>query len=161
VSALIKPRLLAPMLAAVACFALAGPIVAPATASDRSIIGVVNHWSPIVVHDEKAIAASASGYKKNRKAGPVVTAYSHEVADLRAFASQIKHQSASSSAGRKGRDDVAAGLLQIAEGYKRFASEIHTAGSKGLTKKQIAADDKITQAGHDRFVAGINLLMKL
>ena len=59
-SALIKPRLLAPMLAVVACFALAGPIVATASASDSSIIGVVNHWSPIVQKDEQKIAARPS-----------------------------------------------------------------------------------------------------
>jgi hypothetical protein len=159
VSALIKPRLLAPMLAVVACFALAGPIIATASASDRSIIGVVNHWSPIVVKDEKNIAKAEHGFKQNRKTAPVVASISAEVSDLRAFAKQLKGQSASSGRGGAGRDDVAAGATLIANSYAMFASELRRSGS--LTQAQINANKKIEQAGHKKIVAGITLLQKI
>jgi hypothetical protein len=161
VSALIKPRRLMPVCAVAACFAFAGPIVPAASASDNSIIGVVNHWSPIVKHDDNALLASQTAYKRNRKAGPVVAAYRHEVSDLHAFASQLKHRSASTRTGAKGRDDIATGLLQIATAYQRFASELKKAGPVGLTKKQISSNTKIQLAGHDKVVAGFNLLEKL
>ncbi len=160
-SALIKPRLLAPMLAAVACFALAGPIVATATASDSSIIGVVNHWSPIVLKDEKSIAGAERAYKHTRQTGPVVAGLTHEVSDLRAFASALKAQSASSRRGGTGRDDIAAGATLIASSYSQFASELKHAGSKGLSQAQINANKKIEQAGHKKIVAGVTLLQKI
>ena len=158
-SALIKPRLLAPMLALVACFALAGPIIATASANDSSIIGVVNHWSPIVVKDEKAIAQAEHAFKHNRKTAPVVASITDEVSDLRAFAKQLKGQSASTKRGGEGRDDVAAGATLIANSYAQFASELKHAGS--LTQAQINANKKLEQAGHKKIVAGITLLQKI
>jgi hypothetical protein len=160
-SALMKPRLLLPMLAVVACCALAGPIVATASASDSSIIGVVNHWSPIVQKDEMAIEKGEKAYKKNRKAAPVVADLTHEVSDLHSFVSQLKAQSASTSTGGRGRDDIAAGSTLIANSYAKFASELKKAGSKGLSQAQINANAKVALAGHKKIVAGIKLLQKL
>jgi predicted PurR-regulated permease PerM len=160
VSALIKPRQLASILVLIACFALAGPIVTTASASNNSIIGTVNHWSPIVQKDEQKIAHAEQTYKHNRKAAPVVTALTHEVSDLHAFVSQLKSQSASSRNGGKGRDDIAAGSTLIANSYSKFASELQTAGSKGLSKAQIIANAKLALAGHKRIVAGVKLLQK-
>jgi hypothetical protein len=161
VSALIKTRRLTPMLAVVACFALAGPIVATASASDNSIIGVVNHYSPIVQRDEHQIAKTEQAFKKNRHAAPVVTALTHEVSDLHSFVSQLKAQSASSQNGGQGRDDVAAGSTLIAKSYSKFASELRKAGSTGLSKAQINANRKLALAGHKKIVAGITLLQKV
>jgi hypothetical protein len=161
VSALVKPRLLVPLLAVVACFALAGPIVTTATASDRSIIGVVNHWSPIVLKDEKNIAKAEHAFKHTRQTAPVIAGLTSEVSDLRMFASQLKGQSASSKRGGTGRDDVAAGATLIASSYAMFASELKHAGSKGLSNAQINANKKIEQAGHKKIVAGITLLQKI
>ena len=160
-SALIKPRLLAPMLAVVAGFALGGPIIATASASDSSIIGVVNHWSPIVLKDEKNIANAEHAFKHTRKTAPVIAGLTGEVSDLRTFAKQLKRQSASSKRGGKGRDDVAAGATLIASSYSMFASELKQAGSRGLSQAQIEANKKIEQAGHQKIVAGIMLLQKI
>jgi hypothetical protein len=161
VSALIKPRRMAPMLAVVGCFAVAGPIVATASASDNSIIGVVNHWSPVVQRDEHQIARTEQAFKKHRQAAPVVAALNNEVSDLHAFVSQLKAQSASSRNGGKGRDDVAAGSTLIASSYSKFASELKKAGSTGLSQAQINANRKIALAGHKKIVAGITLLQKV
>jgi hypothetical protein len=161
VSALIKPRLLAPMLALVACFVLAGPIVTTASASDSSIIRTVNHWSPIVHNDEQKIEHAEQVYKTNRKAAPVVAALTHEVSDLRSFVSQLKSQSASSSNGGKGRDDIASGSTLIANSYSKFASELQKAGSAGLSRAQISASLKLDLAGHRKIVAGVKLLEKI
>ena len=114
-SALVKLRLL---VAIVACFALAGPLVAAASASNDSIIGVINRWSPMVKRDENALLASQTAYQRNRKARPLVAAYRHEVSDLESFASQLKHQSASTRIGAEGRNDITTGLLQIATAYR-------------------------------------------
>jgi hypothetical protein len=160
-SALIKLRLLVPMVAVVACCVLAGPIVATASASDSSIIGVVNRWSPIVQKDEMAIEKAEKAFKKNRKAAPVVADLTHEVSDLHSFVSQLKGQSASSSTGGQGRDDIAAGSTLIANSYSKFASELQKAGSKGLSQAQINANAKVALAGHKKIVAGITLLQKL
>jgi hypothetical protein len=157
-SALVKLRLL---VAIVACFALAGPIVAAASASDDSIIGVINRWSPVVKRDENALLARETAYQRNREARPLVAAYRHEVSALESFASQLKHQSASTRIGAEGRDDITTGLLQIATAYQRFASELKKAGSIGLSKKQIRANTKIQLAGHDKIVAGFKLLKML
>jgi hypothetical protein len=161
VSALIKPRPLAAMLALVACFALAGPIVATASASDSSIIGVVNRWSPTVQRDEHTIANTEQAYKKNRQARPVVAALNHEVSDLHSFVSQLKAQSASSSNGGKGRDDIASGSTLIAGSYSKFASELKKAGSAGLSQAQINANRKLALAGHRKIVAGVKLLQTI
>jgi hypothetical protein len=160
-SALIKPRLLVPMLVVVASLVFAGPIVAPAAASDSSIIGVVNHWSPIVKRDELTIQKAEKTFKNNRKAAPVVADLTHEVSDLHSFVSQLKGQSASTSTGGKGRDDIAAGSTLIANAYAKFASELRKAGSKGLSQAQINANAKVALAGHKKIVAGIELLQKL
>ena len=160
-SALVRPRMLVPMLLVVACFALAGTIVATASASDTSIIDVVNHWSPIVQKDEQNIAKAEKAYKKNRKAAPVVADLTHEVSDLHSFVSQLKGQSASTSTGGQGRDDIAAGSTLIANAYSKFASELKKAGSKGLSQAQINANAKVALAGHKKIVAGIKLLQKL
>ena len=160
-SALIKPRLLVPMLAAVACFVLAGPIVATASASDSSIIRVVNRWSPVVQKDEMKIESAEKAYKQNRRAAPVVADLTHEVSDLHSFVSELKGQSASSSTGGKGRDDIAAGSTLIAHSYSRFASELKQAGSKGLSQSQIDANAKVALSGHKKIVAGIKLLLKI
>jgi hypothetical protein len=160
VPALITTRLV-PMLAVVAGFALAGPIVATASATDNSIIRVVDYWSPIVKRDDGAILASQTAYKKNRRAGPLVAAYRHDVADLRSFASKLEDQSASTMTIARGRDEIAAGSLQIAKAYQRFASELQKAGARGLSKQQISTNMKIQLAGHDEVVAGFNVLKKL
>jgi len=161
-SALIKPRLLVGMLAAaVTCFVLAGPIVSTAAASNNSIIGVVNHWSPIVQHDENAIAKAERAYKHDRKAGPVVADLRHEVGDLHAFVSQLKAQPASTSTGAKGRNDIAAGATLVAKSYTLFARELNKAGSRGLSPGQINTNSKIALAGHKKIVAGIKLLQSL
>jgi hypothetical protein len=161
VSALIKPRLLAPILTVVACFALAGPIVATASASDSSIIAVVNKWSPIVQKDEQKIEHAELVYKKSRKAAPVVAALTHEVSNLHSFVSQLKGQSASSSTGGRGRDDIASGSTLIAGSYSRFAAELKQAGSKGLSQAQISANAKVAESGHKKIVAGVKLLQKV
>ena len=161
VSALVKPRLLALMLALVACFALVGPIVTTASASDHSIIQTVNRWSQIVQKDEQKIGHAERTYKNNRKAAPVVVALSHEVSDLRSFVSQLKAQSASSRNGAKGRDDIASGSTLIASAYATFASELKKNGSRGLSQRQINANAKVALAGHKKIVAGVNLLQKV
>ena len=160
-SAHIKPRLLVSMLAVVACFALAGPIIATASASDSSIIGVVNKWSPIVQKDEQKIAKAEKRYKKNRQAAPVVADLTHEVSDLHSFVSQLKAQSASSRRGGQGRDDIASGATLVASSYSKFAAELKKAGSKGLSQSQINANAKIALAGHNKIVAGVKLLQKI
>jgi hypothetical protein len=160
-SAHIKVRLLAPLIVVVACFALAGPIVSTAAASDSSIITVVNHWSPIVAKDEHAIEKAEKAYKKNRKAAPVVADLTHEVGDLKNFVSQLKAQPSSTSTGAKGRDDIAAGATLVAKAYSTFAKELKKAGSKGLPSTQISANAKIALSGHNKIVAGIKLLQKL
>ncbi len=157
----IKLRLLTPMLAVAAGFALAGPIIATASASDSSIIEVVNQWSPIVKHDNDALAASQTAYKKTRRARPVVAAYQHAISDLRSFAARLKRQSASSRTAAQGRDDITAGLVQMAQAYGRFATELKQAGSRGLSQKQIDTNIKIQLAGHDKIVAGLKLLLKI
>jgi len=160
-SALIKPRLLLPMLAVVTCFVLAGPIVSTAAASDNSIIGVVNHWSAIVQKDETAINKAEQAYKHTRKAAPVVADLTHEVGDLHSFVSQLNAQTASTSTGAKGRDDIAAGATLVAKSYTSFARELKQAGSKGLSQSQINANSKVALAGHNKIIAGINLLRSL
>ena len=160
-SAFLKLRLVAPIVAVVAGCAFTGPIVSTASASDGSIIGVVNHWSPVVQKDEQKIEHAEQAFKKNRKAAPVVAALTSEVSDLRSFVSQLKAQSASSSRGGQGRDDIAAGSTLIASSYSKFASELKKAGSTGLSQAQINANAKIAEAGHKKIVAGVNLLQKV
>jgi hypothetical protein len=160
-SFLVKPRLLLPLIAVVASCVLAGPIVATASASDTSIIQVVNHWSPIVGKDENKILASEAAYKHDRKAGPVIKNLNAEISDLHHFASDLKAQKASTRTGGKGRDDIAAGSNTIASAYTTFAKELKQAGPNGLSKKQIKANAKVAAKGHKQIVAGIKLLRSL
>jgi hypothetical protein len=158
VSALIKPRLLAPMLALVAGFALGGPVVATASASDNSIIKVVDRWSPVVQRDEKQLAKTEHAFKTDRRAGPVIAGLNQEVSDLHAFVKDLNAQSASTRKGGQGRDDIADGSALIAKSYASFASELRKAGSKGLSQAQINANRKVALAGHQKILAGIKLL---
>ena len=101
-SALIKRRLLAPMLVVAACFALAGPIVATASASDSSIIGVVNHWSPIVHRDEQKIAKTEKALQEQPSGRTGRRRLDQRGVRSAWFVSQLKAQSASSRNGGQG-----------------------------------------------------------
>ena len=160
-SALIKPRLLVPMLALAACFALAGPMVATASASDSSIIGVVNHWSPIVLKDEKTIAKAEKAYKRNRQAAPLVAGLTPRGVRPARVCLTAPGAVGVEQDRRQGPDDIADGTTLIARSYAKFASELKQAGSKGLSQAQISANKTTEQAGHQKIVAGIKLLQKL
>jgi hypothetical protein len=159
-SVLCKPRLIVPLIAVVVSCVLAGPIVATASASDTTIIKTVNHWSPIIGKDENKIAAAEHAFKLNRKAPPVIKSLKNEVGDLTHFAKQLKAQSASTSTGAKGRDDIAKGTLIIAGAYSQFAAELKR-HPQGLSKQQIRANQKIARKGHKKIVAGVTLLQRL
>ena len=83
------------------------------------------------------------------------------MSDLHSFASQLKAQSASSSTGARGRDDIASGAALIAKAYSKFASELKHAGSNGLSQAQINANKKVALAGHNKIVAGVKLLQHI
>jgi hypothetical protein len=104
------------------CAVLGGPI-AGAQASDNSIRATLNSFAPKIVRDETAVRNGLNQYPQG-KSQPLIKALTHEVGDLHSLKSKLKHESASSAAGAKGKTDIVKGLSLIASAYSALRKDV-------------------------------------
>ena len=147
------------ILAAVTLCGLASWPVAVAQASDASIVATFNAANGRLNNDEAAIRKAVAAYKRNSKAGPVIAALRHEVRDIRGVNRTIKHDSASTAKGRRGKADITKGLSLIANSYSALANEIHQAHSgHPVPPSTVAATQRTDHKGRSKLITGLRLL---
>ena len=138
------------------CAVLVGPI-AVAQASDNTLRATLNAFGPKVVKDENAVRNGLIGYSKG-KVRPLVRALNHEVADLHSLSNKLKHESASSARGRKGKADIVKGLSLIASAYGALSRDVQAAHGGPVPKSKVNAAIATDKKGRKKLLAGLHLL---
>jgi hypothetical protein len=148
-----------PVLSAIAvCAILAGPVAA-VQASDSSVRATIDAYNGRIAKDEARIVTTAAIYNKTHRPMPLVTALNHEVGDLRALQGKLAHESATTTRGRNGKNDVVKGLGLIATGYTALAKDVRAAGAqRPVSAAQVSAARSADRKGHNLVVAGLKLL---
>ena len=139
-----------------ACAILGGP-VAVAQASDNTLRATLNAAAPKIQHDENAVKSGLSNYPKG-KVRPLVRALNHEVADLHALNKKLKHESASSSAGRKAKKDIVRGLGLIATAYTALGNDVKAANGGPVPASEVNTAVHTDKQGRTKLLAGLKLL---
>ena len=137
------------------CALLAGPI-AGAQASDNTIRCTLNTYDPKIVKDETAVRNGLNHYPHGSK--PLTKALAHEVGDLHALKSKLAHESASSSAGAKGKTDIVKGLGLIAKAYSTLRTDVLAVHGGPVPKAQVTAAVNTDKKGRTKLLAGLHLL---
>lgn len=141
------------------CAVLSGPIAA-AQASDTTVRATIDSYNSKILKDESKILSAASSYDQTHNSAPLTAALRHEVSDLHSLKGKLAKESASTSKGRKGKDDVVKGLGLIASGYSALAKDVQAASAnKPVTKAQLNAAKAADSKGHKLVVAGLKLLV--
>lgn len=140
----------------VTCAVLAGPIAA-AQASDNDLRTTLNAYAPKIVKDESAVKKGLKEYPQG-KSKPLVQALSHEVADLHALNKALKHESASSAKGKKGKKDIVKGLGLIASAYGALRSDVQAAHGGAVPASEVNAAVATDKKGRTKLLAGLRLL---
>jgi hypothetical protein len=133
--------------------------VAVAQASNASIVATFNAANGHLNRDEASIRKAVAAYKRDKRPGPVIAALRHEVRDIRNLNRAIKHESASTAKGRRGKADITKGLTLIANSYATLANEIHQAHSgHPVPPSAVAATQQTANRGRTKLIAGLRLL---
>jgi hypothetical protein len=138
------------------CAILAGPIAA-SQATDNSLRATLNRFAQKIANDEAAVRSGLQGYPQGR-VRPLTRALKHEVGDLHALKSQLSHQSASSSAGARGKKDIISGLTLIASAYATLRVDVLAAHGGPVPAAQVNAAVNTDKTGRTKFLAGLHLL---
>ncbi len=138
------------------CAILVGPI-AGAQASDNTIRSTLNTYAPKIVKDENAVRNGLNQYPHG-KSKPLTKALAHEVGDLHSLKSKLAHESASSSAGAKGKSDIVKGLGLIAKAYSTLRTDVLAVHGGPVPKAQVTAAVNTDKKGRSKLLAGLHLL---
>ncbi len=138
------------------CAVLAGGVGA-AQANDNTLRGTLNHYTPKIVKDEKAVHNGLLGYPKG-KIKPLIRALNREVADLHKLVSRLNHERASSAKGRTAKKDLVQGLTLIAKYYATLRTDVKAANGRPVSKAKVNAALAIDHKGRKKFLKGFNLL---
>lgn len=136
------------------CIGLAGPIAA-AQASDNTIRGTISDWGPTIKKDETAVEKGLNGYPKVK---PLVKALNHEVSDLHRLQKKLRGERASTSKGRKGKNDVTKGLSLIASSYAALSKDVKQANGAPLPVAEVNAAVSTDKKGRAKLKKGLKLL---
>jgi hypothetical protein len=145
------------LVAGVALFALMVGPVAAAQASNATIVATLNQWGPKIVKDENAVAKGLKGYPQG-KAKPLVKALNHEVSDLHRLNHTLRGESASTKAGRKGKNKVTKGLGLIATAYASLSRDVKQANGGPVAASKVNAAVATDKKGRKDLKAGLKLL---
>lgn len=140
-----------------ACGSLAGPLAA-AQASDATLLSTFKAANTKLDRDEVKVGDGFVTYELQNRSGPVIRALRHEVGDIHALTRKLKHESASTANGRKGKADIDAGLGLIAKVYGSLATDIQKAGTTPLAKSTVEAALKTDKKGRSKLLTGLKLL---
>jgi hypothetical protein len=141
-----------------ACAAVAGPVAA-ASASDASIRSAIKSSVPKIQKSQAKLINSFTAYEKTHNPAAPLTALKGQNKTLTALEIKLSGQSASSTNGTRGKNDIVKGLRLIVGSNNTLATELqksanHTPVSKAKIKAATAADTK----GNKDLVAGTKLL---
>jgi hypothetical protein len=139
----------------VLCAIVAGPIAA-AQASDNTIRSTLNFYAPKIVKDESAVSKGLKGYPGTRN--KLTRALKHEVGDLHTLKSKLSHESASSSAGSKGKKDIVKGLSLIATAYGNLRKDVLAANGGPVPVAKVNSAVNTDKKGRTKLLAGLHLL---
>jgi hypothetical protein len=145
------------LLSGVALCALLGGPIAGAQASDNSIRATLNSFAPKIVKDESAVRNGLNQYPQG-KSQPLIKALGHEVGDLHSLKSKLAHESASSTAGAKGKTDIVKGLGLIAKAYSTLRKDVLAVNGGPVPKAQVTAAVNTDKKGRSKLLAGLHLL---
>lgn len=137
--------------------AILGGQVAVAWASDNDLRGTLNTFAPKIVKDENAVKSGLHGYPQGR-VRPLVRALNHEVADLHALRTQLRHESASSARGQKAKTDIVTGLGLIASAYDTLRKDVQAAHGGAVPPAKVNAAVRRDKRGRSKLLAGLHLL---
>lgn len=138
------------------CAILGGPIAA-AQASDTTLKATLNSFAPKIVKDENAVRNGLTKYPQG-KSKPLIKALTHEVGDLHSLKSKLAHESASSSAGAKGKTDIVKGLSLIASAYSALRKDVLAVNGGPVPKAKVNAAVNTDKKGRTKLLAGLHLL---
>jgi hypothetical protein len=138
------------------CVGLAGPIAA-AEASDNTIRGTIGSWGPTIVKDETAVEKGLNGYPHG-KVKPLVKALNHEVSDLHKLQKKLHAEHASTSKGRKGKNDITKGLGLIATAYGALSKDVQQAHGAPVPVAQVNSAVSTDKKGRAQLKKGLGLL---
>ena len=145
------------LLSGVALCAILGGPIAGAQASDNSIRATLNSFAPKIVRDETAVRNGLTQYPQG-KSQPLIKALMHEVGDLHSLKSKLKHESASSADGAKGKTDIVKGLSLIASAYSALRKDVLAVNGGPVPKAQVTAAVNTDKKGRSKLLAGLHLL---
>jgi hypothetical protein len=139
-----------------ACAVLAGP-VAVAQASNNDIRGTLDAYAPKIVHDENAVKKGISEYPKG-KPRPLERALKQEVSTLHSLKTALRHESASSTKGRKAKKEIVAGLGLIASAYSSLRADILAVHGGAVPAAEVDAAVAQDKKGRTKLMAGLRLI---
>ncbi|MFZ0381579.1 MAG: hypothetical protein WAL38_27385 [Solirubrobacteraceae bacterium] len=140
---------------AVVCAVFAGP-VAVAQASDNDIRTTLNLYAPKIVKDENAVKKGLKEYRNSSR--PLTRALKHEVSDLHALGKALRHESASTAKGHKGKKDIVKGLGLIASAYSSLRADVLAVHGGDVPASEVSAAQATDKKGRTKLKAGLSLL---
>jgi hypothetical protein len=131
--------------------------VAVAQASDNTIKATLNAYGPKILKDENAVKNGIVVYPQGH--WKILTrALKHEVGDLHALRNKLRHESASSARGRKGKKDVVRGLSLIANAYGALRTAVLSVHGGAVPQSKVNAAIATDKKGRKALKAGLHLL---
>jgi hypothetical protein len=135
-----------------------GP-VAVAQASDSSLRATVKRDVPRITASQARILTGLSKFEKTHSATALIKAIRAQDRNLTSLRHRLTAESASSTAGRRGKTDIIRGLTLIVGSNKTLAKDIAKAAShQTVPKAQVAAASAADKRGNRELVAGAKLL---
>ena len=145
------------VLMGVAASAVLGGPVAVAQASDNTIKATLNQYAPKIARDEIAIKNGIAGYARG-KVKPLLRALNAEVGTLHIMNFKLRHESASSSTGRKAKGDIVAGVKLIAGAYTDLRNGVKAANGGPVPASLVNSAVHKDKRGRTKLLAGLKLL---
>ena len=136
--------------------ALAGPVAA-AQASNNDIRATLDAYAPKIVNDETAVGKGLSEYPKG-KPKPLERALKQEVSTLHALKAALRHETASSTKGRKAKKEIVTGLGLIAGAYTSLRADILAVHGGAVPVAQVDAAVAQDKKGRTKLKAGLRLI---
>ncbi|MBV9605879.1 MAG: hypothetical protein JO027_12250 [Solirubrobacterales bacterium] len=139
------------------CAVLVGG-VGVAQASDNTLRLTLNSYSTKIVKDENAVSNGLLVQYPKGHWKVLTRALKHEVGDLQALTGKLKHQSASSSRGRKAKADIVKGLSLIAEAYGALRKDVLAVHGGAVPASTVNAAIATDKKGRKKLKTGLKLL---
>jgi hypothetical protein len=136
---------------------LASP-VGSAQASNASIQSLLGQYTNRLLNDEQGVLTAEGNYNPSSPK-PLINSLTRVVNDFHMVQTKLEHQSASTVQGRQGKDDIAAGMGEIARSYAALASAFKAeSASMPIPITQVMNAVTLAKEGGKKIDAGVRLL---